>query len=434
MDTVLLTIGYDRLEQLYFQNPKFGMYFLVAHHCALFDNIRRMKDGIVQRDRQIAPLMIFRSAAVERATLKQLLLCGNRYRLLWPAGAGDDEGKSNRREEEHQADRRRHHQDEVEAAAFVQESDGRERHSRHDEDEETAHGIDAPAPGIRGVARQHDMSLTSSPARRRLPWQTARATSSIGPVATTAQAAPANSSSVTATNSTCGANHSTNRPTASWAMPPTTNTAVAILPTATSEMPCPARSSMIFGNATVMTLNAMPAPSAMMMNRPNTMKVALRLNRTSGLDLRAALAMAVVLDQPQIGNAAQDADRPRHEEGRAPPEIIGNEGGDAGRQRDAHIAAHPIESERTAARLRCLDQHRHPNGMIDRSKHAERTERDAERDQSRRQPGREQRCAAAKPEHRHHVASGSSDRQASRPAARRCRKRKAAVESAISSP
>lgn len=64
-DTVLLTIGYDRLEQLYFQNPKFGMYFLRLTTARLFDNIRRMEDGIAQRDRQIATLMN-RLATAER--------------------------------------------------------------------------------------------------------------------------------------------------------------------------------------------------------------------------------------------------------------------------------------------------------------------------------------------------------------------------------
>jgi len=66
-DTVLLTIGYDRLEQLYFQNPKFGMYFLRLTTARLFDNIHRMEDGIAQRDRQIATLM-GRLAIAERAS------------------------------------------------------------------------------------------------------------------------------------------------------------------------------------------------------------------------------------------------------------------------------------------------------------------------------------------------------------------------------
>lgn len=66
-DSVLLKIGYDRLEQLYFQNPKFGMYFLRLTTARLFDNIRRMEDGIAQRDRQIATLMT-RPTSVERAS------------------------------------------------------------------------------------------------------------------------------------------------------------------------------------------------------------------------------------------------------------------------------------------------------------------------------------------------------------------------------
>ena len=91
-----------------------------------------------------------------------------------------------------------------------------------------------------------------------------------------------NSNSVTNTNSTCGEKYSTSRPTASCASPPTTNTAVAIEPTAISEIPCPARSSITFGSAIVITLKASPAPSAMNTNNPNTTKVAFRDSRTSG--------------------------------------------------------------------------------------------------------------------------------------------------------
>ncbi len=41
------------------------MYFLQLTTARLFDNIRRMEDGIAQRDRQIATLMN-RLASVER--------------------------------------------------------------------------------------------------------------------------------------------------------------------------------------------------------------------------------------------------------------------------------------------------------------------------------------------------------------------------------
>lgn len=56
-DAELLKIGYDRLEQLYFQNPKFGMYFLQLTAARLFDNIQRMDDGIKHRDREIGKLI-----------------------------------------------------------------------------------------------------------------------------------------------------------------------------------------------------------------------------------------------------------------------------------------------------------------------------------------------------------------------------------------
>lgn len=55
-DGVILTIGYDRLEELYFQNPSFGFYFLRLTTARLFDNIGRLEQTIADRDREIARL------------------------------------------------------------------------------------------------------------------------------------------------------------------------------------------------------------------------------------------------------------------------------------------------------------------------------------------------------------------------------------------
>ncbi len=55
-DTTLLTIGYDRLEELYFQNPEFGFYFLRLATARLFDNIGRLEQTVLDREREIARL------------------------------------------------------------------------------------------------------------------------------------------------------------------------------------------------------------------------------------------------------------------------------------------------------------------------------------------------------------------------------------------
>lgn len=62
-DGVVLTIGYDRLEQLYFQNPKFGIYFLRLTTARLFDNIGRLEQTLGERDQEIARL---RAASLAR--------------------------------------------------------------------------------------------------------------------------------------------------------------------------------------------------------------------------------------------------------------------------------------------------------------------------------------------------------------------------------
>lgn len=55
-DGVVLAIGYDRLEELYFQNPSFGFFFLRLTTARLFDNIGRLEQTLGERDREIAQL------------------------------------------------------------------------------------------------------------------------------------------------------------------------------------------------------------------------------------------------------------------------------------------------------------------------------------------------------------------------------------------
>lgn len=55
-DATVLTISYDKLEELYFQNPEFGFYFLRLATARLFDNIGRLENTVLDRDREIARL------------------------------------------------------------------------------------------------------------------------------------------------------------------------------------------------------------------------------------------------------------------------------------------------------------------------------------------------------------------------------------------
>jgi hypothetical protein len=52
----VLEIRYDRIEQLYYQNPKFGFYFLRLSTARLFENIGRLEGTLAERDREILTL------------------------------------------------------------------------------------------------------------------------------------------------------------------------------------------------------------------------------------------------------------------------------------------------------------------------------------------------------------------------------------------
>lgn len=52
----LLTITYDRLEELYYQNPTFGFYFLRLATSRLFENISRLEARLAERDAEIKRL------------------------------------------------------------------------------------------------------------------------------------------------------------------------------------------------------------------------------------------------------------------------------------------------------------------------------------------------------------------------------------------
>ena len=48
----VLEISYDRIEQLYYQNPQFGFYFLRLSTARLFENIGRLEGALAERDRE----------------------------------------------------------------------------------------------------------------------------------------------------------------------------------------------------------------------------------------------------------------------------------------------------------------------------------------------------------------------------------------------
>jgi CRP-like cAMP-binding protein len=49
-DGQVLTISYDRLLELYFQNPQFGYYFLILTSQRLLENLARLERTIVQQN------------------------------------------------------------------------------------------------------------------------------------------------------------------------------------------------------------------------------------------------------------------------------------------------------------------------------------------------------------------------------------------------
>ena len=52
----VLEISYDRIEQLYYQNPQFGFYFLRLSTARLFENIGRLEGTLAERDQEILTL------------------------------------------------------------------------------------------------------------------------------------------------------------------------------------------------------------------------------------------------------------------------------------------------------------------------------------------------------------------------------------------
>lgn len=52
----VLTIGYDKIEELYYQNPTFGFYFLRLSSARLFENIGRLERLLAERDAELERL------------------------------------------------------------------------------------------------------------------------------------------------------------------------------------------------------------------------------------------------------------------------------------------------------------------------------------------------------------------------------------------
>lgn len=55
-DGVILEITYDKIEELYYQNSKFGFFFLHLSTGRLFENIARLKRALAERDKEIVQL------------------------------------------------------------------------------------------------------------------------------------------------------------------------------------------------------------------------------------------------------------------------------------------------------------------------------------------------------------------------------------------
>ena len=49
----VLEISYDEIEELYYQNPTFGFYFLHLSSARLFENIGKLERTLAERDQEI---------------------------------------------------------------------------------------------------------------------------------------------------------------------------------------------------------------------------------------------------------------------------------------------------------------------------------------------------------------------------------------------
>ena len=61
----LLEIHYDKIEELYFQNPSFGFYFLRLSSARLFQNIGRLEKLLAERDAELHQLRAMPHAAAQ---------------------------------------------------------------------------------------------------------------------------------------------------------------------------------------------------------------------------------------------------------------------------------------------------------------------------------------------------------------------------------
>jgi hypothetical protein len=55
-DGSVLEISYERIEEIYYQNPVFGFYFLRLSTARLFENIKRLESTLADRDDEIKRL------------------------------------------------------------------------------------------------------------------------------------------------------------------------------------------------------------------------------------------------------------------------------------------------------------------------------------------------------------------------------------------
>jgi hypothetical protein len=53
-DGILLSVTYSQVEELYYQNPSFGFYFLRISTARLFDNIARLETRLAQQTAAMA--------------------------------------------------------------------------------------------------------------------------------------------------------------------------------------------------------------------------------------------------------------------------------------------------------------------------------------------------------------------------------------------
>ncbi len=191
------------------------------------------------------------------------------------------------------------------------------------------------------------------------------------------------------------------RPTENCVSAPQSVTRNAASPTSGSSVAFPAsRSCISFGSNKVKALNTRPDDIAISISTTTARRTRWRGIGGKGRRLTCVLAGASGRAHPrQPGGSAE---QPRGNEGSAPSDRVGQEGGHDRRQCDAQIAEHAVYADRAARFVaRGLHQHRRADRVVDRGEPAGAGERHGQHRRRMGEAGSDQTAASAQEEGGH---------------------------------